>query len=196
MNISMLLRALLVASALVLTACGGGGNDAAVVPGSASPDNSVNHGTVSPKDGLNDDQDTPVDVPVTEVAAIRFLEQAGFGGTTEEIQRVMQLGFSGYLDEQFSMPASVYADPQEGESTYHVKDRFFNNAMNGQDQLRQRMAFALGQIFVVSSLKVDDKNAITSYQRMLLQNAFNNYAELLREVTLHPTMGHLSGYGQ
>ncbi|MFN2309831.1 MAG: DUF1800 family protein [Gammaproteobacteria bacterium] len=130
----------------------------------------------------------PEAIPVTERAAIRFLEQAAFGPTETEIQRVMMLGFEGYIDEQFGAAGSTYA-ASDANDRNTVKQQFLNNAVRGGDQLRQRMGFALGQIFVVSFLGVSNAEAIAGYQNMLLRNAFGTYDQLLREVTLHPTMG-------
>lgn len=172
---SMNMRLALAFVALVLSACGGGG-EASDVSASSSPQ------------VIN--QDLNPSAPVTEAAAVRFLEQASFGPTTESIARVRQLGFDAYIDEQFSLPASAYVRPLDSDIGMTVlQQRFFSNAINGRDQLRQRMAFALGQIFVVSHRGVNNKDAIMSYQRMLLASALDNYYDILRKVTLHPTMG-------
>ena len=63
------------------------------------------------------------------------------------------------------------------------------NMANGQDQLRQRMIFALSQIIVVSANKNGSGNELAPWVRLLSRNAFGNYRTLLREVTLSPTMG-------
>jgi uncharacterized protein (DUF1800 family) len=70
-----------------------------------------------------------------------------------------------------------------------VRNQFFHNAFHGQDQLRQRMAFALSQIFVVSANKVGQDYQMIPYLRLLQQGAFGNYEDLMRAVTLSPTMG-------
>jgi uncharacterized protein (DUF1800 family) len=127
--------------------------------------------------------------PITEAAARRFLEQASFGATAASVARVQKLGFSAYLDEQMAIQASGYRDPLEGDNVQDIKNQFYDNAINGQDQLRQRVAYTLGQIFVVSAKDLVDVDAITSYQRMLLERTFGTYADLLEEVTLHPAMG-------
>jgi uncharacterized protein (DUF1800 family) len=66
------------------------------------------------------------------------------------------------------------------------------NSVQGSDQLRQRMAFALSQILVVSDKSADlsdTKFGMASYYDVLSKNAFGNYRDLLKEVTLHPVMG-------
>jgi hypothetical protein len=57
--------------------------------------------------------------------------------------------------------------------------------------LRQRVAFALSEIFVVSENGTlqNHADALSSYYDMLLDNAFGNYRSLLEDVTLHPAMG-------
>lgn len=173
---------------LVLTACGGGSGSTL---SSATSGGGARNGVQSlAEDQQGTSQITPAIVePVTEVAAVRFLEQASFGATAASVARVRELGFSAYLDEQMVIPASGYIDPLEGDDVHDVKHQFFNNAINGPDQLRQRVAYALGQIFVVSAKDIGSVDAITSYQRMLLENTFGTYAKLLEEVTLHPAMG-------
>ncbi len=188
MKNSLVKLVLLVILSQVLAACGGGvAGDASSI---ASGREAGNEARALPEDGPGTTRIPPGFEPVTEVAALRFLEQTSFGATAASVARVRELGFSAYLDEQMAIPASVYSDPLEGSSVYDVKQQFFNNAINGPDQLRQRVAFALGQIFVVSAKDLGSADAFTSYQRMLLDKSFGTYAELLEEVTLHPAMGN------
>ena len=67
--------------------------------------------------------------------------------------------------------------------------QFFRNAVTGADQLRQRVAFAYSQIFVISSIDIKETYGMREYQQMLLDNAFVNYRTLLEQVTLSPAMG-------
>jgi uncharacterized protein (DUF1800 family) len=60
---------------------------------------------------------------------------------------------------------------------------------NGEDQLRQRMVFALSQIIVVSANKNNSGSELAPWVRLLSRNAFGNFRTLLRDVTLSPTMG-------
>ena len=65
-------------------------------------------------------------------------------------------------------------------------------AVNAEDQLRQRVAFALSQIFVVSdtvNTLALNPHGISNYVDMLASNAFGNFEDLLRDVALHPSMG-------
>jgi hypothetical protein len=65
-------------------------------------------------------------------------------------------------------------------------------ALNAPDQLRQRVAFALSQILVVSpnSIESDDltENFVTFYD-IFVRHAFGNYFDILKEVTFSPLMG-------
>jgi len=136
----------------------------------------------------------PVTVPssmLTYAAASRFLEQASWGPTPNDVGHVMQIGREAWLSEQFSTPASIYSDnigAMPGLTS--LQSQFMRNAVNGSDQLRQRVAFALGQLFVVSGQKLGLHSQMAPYQRLLLSNAFANFRDLLREVTLSPSMGN------
>ncbi len=132
----------------------------------------------------------PLPENLTDAEAIRFLEQTTWGPTPALIAHVKQVGRSVFLDEQFAMAPSSYPDPVPNSSSLApARDQFFFNAMNGQDQLRQRMAFALGQIFVVSANTVGSDDQMIPYLRLLQNHAFGNYQDVMRAVTLSPTMG-------
>ena len=70
-----------------------------------------------------------------------------------------------------------------------MQRRFYVNAVTGQDQLRQRVAFALGEVMVISNRKVDP-HGFPYYVRLLNQDAFSTYGTLLNDVTLSPAMGY------
>src|SRR5215212_4002669 len=73
---------------------------------------------------------------------------------------------------------------------YPVHRTFFSTALYGKDQLRQRVAFALHQILVVSAnSEVNRPSWMTPYLQALDRNAFGNYRTLLNEITLTPAMG-------
>ena len=155
---------------------------------------------------------TPVPTPNTYTGpassgdAARFLEQSAFGPTPALLVHVQTVGFKAFLNEQFSAPLSGYPslppmpeDPPAGcidncfrdnYTMYPLQVRFFQNSLNRPDQLRQRVAFALSEIFVTSGLKITQPSAMSPYQQMLTQDAFGNYRQLLYDVTLSPAMGH------
>jgi uncharacterized protein (DUF1800 family) len=159
---------------------------------------------------------------VTRAQAARFLQQATFGPTPREIDRVQQLGFSAWLNDQITnQPATlhrtyirqIYNDfyAAHTDHSYDFNEQFFyifgNNvttpfaraAIGGPDQLRQRVAFALSQICVISRREPNIENfpmAVTDYYDIFVRNAFGNYRDVLREVAFHPVMGrYLSSLG-
>ena len=139
---------------------------------------------------------TPRPTMPTQADAVRFLEQATFGPTPPDITHVQQIGLRRYLREQYLAPASSYdgLDYVAANPTYRIKLKFFQNAFQGPDQLRQRVAFALAQILVVSTqtsaVASTDKMAfLQSYCDVLTQDAFTNYRQILEDVTLSPSMG-------
>ena len=140
---------------------------------------------------------------------VRFLEQATWGPTPELIEHVRNVGFEGYLNEQFSAPMSSYptlppvlttrdttACPngstcqRDNYSMYLLQNKFFTNALYGPDQLRQRVAFALHQIIVVSGVDINLPFWMAPYLQLLDRHAFGSYRDLLYDITLNPAMGN------
>lgn len=101
------------------------------------------------------------------------------------------IGINAWLNQQFSAPISPLPDPIPDTTSLSPAIRaFYTNAMTGQDQLRQRAAFALGQILVTSAEKNGQSNQMVPYQRLLTQGAFGNFFTL-KQVTLSPTISFL-----
>jgi uncharacterized protein (DUF1800 family) len=126
---------------------------------------------------------------VTAAAAARFLEQSTFGSNSTLIAQVQQTGFPGFLSSQFTAQSSTYADPPTGvNSLLSTQETLFTNALTGQDQLRQRVALALSEIWVTSGFTVPPQG-MAPYMRLLLQDAFGNYRTIMLDVTLSPAMG-------
>jgi uncharacterized protein (DUF1800 family) len=130
--------------------------------------------------------------------ASRFLEQATFGPTVAEANRVLSIGFDAWLNEQFAATTSGYGNLVQLQAgtfvNYPVKLQFFRNAMTGTDQLRQRVAWALSQIVVAANVGDQDTTGnptamVSQYHDILLRNAFGNYRTLLREMAVSPIMG-------
>jgi uncharacterized protein (DUF1800 family) len=134
---------------------------------------------------------------VSAQAAARLLDQAAWGPTPAAIEQVQQLGITGWLDWQFSLNTSDLPDQPiltaAGKSNNNlapVQAAFFANTLTGQDQLRQRVAFALSQMWVVSATSgVPQAYAYPPYWRVLRDNAFGNYRDIIKAVTLNPAMG-------
>lgn len=137
---------------------------------------------------------TPV---ISARAAARFLDQATWGPTAMSIARLQTLGFTKWLQEQYTLDTSNLPDQailnSAGNSNNNlapVQAAFFRNTVVGRDQLRQRVAFVLSQIWVVSQQSgVPNAYAYPPYWRIFRDNAFGNYATLIKEVTLSPAMG-------
>ncbi len=124
--------------------------------------------------------------PIDIRTATHFLEQATFGPTALAVSITQNIGLDAWLDQQFAMAESPMPDGLDGNQ---VRAQLFLNMANGQDQLRQRVMFALSQVIVVSANKTGSGDELRPWVRLLSRNAFGNYRTLLTEVTLSPTMG-------
>ena len=92
-------------------------------------------------------------------------------------------------DEPVLRSGSTYPDPASTvTSLLPTQQVFFTNALNNPDQLRQRVALALSEIWVTSGFTVPPQG-MAPYMRLLLQDAFVNYRTLMNDVTLSPAMG-------
>jgi uncharacterized protein (DUF1800 family) len=168
-----------IALALTLSACGGSSGGGAAPPSPPPP--------------------PPPPPPIATADAFQFLNQATFGATLDESQDVINLRFEAWIDQEVAKPASLQLPhlrslprPQNlAELQADRVDIWFRNVVDGDDQLRQRVAFALSEILVVSQLGalVDAPYSLADYYDKLAQNAFGNYRNLLEIVTLHPAMG-------
>lgn len=141
----------------------------------------------------------------TRAEAARFLTQATFGPTEADIQRLMTIGYSAWINEQFRLPATSHraywesahaalqaATPPGSAGQDQVWESFWKQAVTGPDQLRQRVAFALSQIFVISALDAnvgEQPRAMAAWLDMLGNEGLGSYRGLLEAVSLHPLMG-------
>lgn len=157
--------------------------------------------------------------PVDDAGASRFLMQAAFGGDRTAIDEVKSLGYSAWIDAQLAMAVNQrsltapYLRSIADRSTpaltpgvqYFVNDRWrYPSAVNfttiwarniayNDDQLRQRVTWALSQIFVVSAeLGGLDKAGLGlgDFYDRLSEHALGSYEDLLAAVSLHPVMAH------
>jgi uncharacterized protein (DUF1800 family) len=126
---------------------------------------------------------------VSAAAARRFLEQAAFGPSPPDAANVQALGFQGWLNQQFAMAQVSNYDAQLNGSQGGVAAQFLANAVTNPDQLRQKVAFALSQIFVTSYLTDIWNTTMIPYEQMLMADAFTNYRQIMGDVTLSPAMG-------
>ena len=136
---------------------------------------------------------------------VRLLEQATWGPTDAAINHVRKAGVSAWLADQFVEPSSSYPSmalwpstvPLDCDSTcqrdnysmYLLQRRFYTNALYGPDQLRQRVAYALHSLIVVSGADLNQPSWMVPYLQLIDRNAFGNFRQLLDDVTLNPAMG-------
>ena len=133
--------------------------------------------------------------------AVRFLTQATFGAGPSDIAAVQALGYAGWPSNQFSLPvshhlpvvlANMNPNPTQPFPSSLCFNTWWQQSVTAPDQLRQRVAFALSEIMVVSENGVLANyyaNGLASYYDTLLDYAFGNFRSLLKAVTLHPVMG-------
>lgn len=135
--------------------------------------------------------------PANRAEAARFLVQATFGPTEASIDDLMEMGsFAAWIDEQLALePSTTFAYTlanSNGSDPVTRHQVWWANALGEPDQLRQRVAFALSEIFVVSDNDYELSNSqygICHYYDMLSRHVTGNFRDLLTDVTLHPSMG-------
>jgi len=193
----------------VLAACGGGGGGSTSatggdVPSGEAPATPVPPAPVPP---------APTTQPTTDADAVRLADQATFGPTEALVTAIKAQGASAWVAAQMALPATSRYSSGQGDaihtytgsadfcagrgdncwrdwySTTPLLWDFYRNAIGQPDQLRQRTAFALQQILVVSGVETSGTYGFRNYHNALLANAFGNYRDVLRKVTLSPVMG-------
>lgn len=196
-----LARAVILLAGLCLSACSGGGG------GSDSP-----APVPSPPSQPSPSGD---DVFEKEAETARFLTQATFGPTAAEINSLTGSSASDWFRREVSKSPShnlqyvlEYTMSDRGRTSNGVNVSyegnqsptfsFWVNAIEADDQLRQRMAFALSEILVVSHIETvelfDEPVSVADYQDILVDNAFGNFRELLEDVTYSPAMAEWLTY--
>jgi uncharacterized protein (DUF1800 family) len=139
----------------------------------------------------------------THAGATRFLTQATFGPSLADIAALQAMAsYEAWIDDQFTKPASLQLPEvsarelsDAGGGAQFDETLSFNawwrNSINGEDQLRQRVTFALSEIHVVSAQGPLDNRAeaLSFFYDKLAENAFGNFRDILEATTLTPTMG-------
>ncbi len=169
----------------LLAACGGGSDSS----------NSSNTATPAPPPAA---PENPIDPYQQKLQAARLLNQATFGATLKDIEYLVERGEEAWVNEQltleptFHMPlVAPFVDNEDFWRSYRIS-AWWQRSLYSDDQLRQRVAFALSELFVVSEFNgvlFDSPQALTQYYDLLIKHAFSNYRELLEVVTLSPAMG-------
>lgn len=147
-----------------------------------------------------------------KMEAARFLSQATFGGTLDDVDNLLAIGYDQWFVEQAALPVTPFTSKMEeiwdfiyngyisagyaeediyGPSVVNFNYTWWENAITQDDQLRQRLAFALSQILVISSDSdlTGYAEALTTYYELLMNHGLGNYKDLLLEVSLNPSMG-------
>jgi uncharacterized protein (DUF1800 family) len=131
----------------------------------------------------------------TRKEAARFLMHASLGASLAEIERVTELGFEGWIDEQFALPPSQshleVREHREAGRHFEMHQAWWRQVLTGKDLLRQRLAFALTEFFVVSEVAIEFVPwEMMKYYDELARLSSENWRDLLRMITLHPLMGY------
>lgn len=142
----------------------------------------------------------------------------GFQHWLEQQRDQPQSVVTPYLDDlnhrSLGSNAGLTSEQQQAERQRHPENLSFieaarphatnfstvwmRNILRRPDHLRQRVAFALSQIMVISANGnlVSSGASLGSYYDMLASHAFGNFEQLLNDVSLHPAMAHyLSSLG-
>jgi uncharacterized protein (DUF1800 family) len=132
---------------------------------------------------------------VSLTQAARLLDQTTFGPTLSAISNAQQIGIAAYLAQQFATPTTrmpAIGNPPVAtcpDATYRcAQSSFWKNALTANDQLRQRVAFAFSEMFVVSTDMVNART-IPSYHNLLADDAFGNFRQVINDVATSPAMG-------
>jgi uncharacterized protein (DUF1800 family) len=145
----------------------------------------------------------PFAIPQSDAEAARFLNQATFGATPLQIAQLRGSGLDGWFVQQASAPATLSRPFLEtltlsenaaglSMSQSHRVQRWVDTAVTAPDQLRQRVAWALGQIVVISDQDAgltDEPIMVAEWNDLLVRNALGNFRTLLGETVRSPMMG-------
>ncbi len=144
--------------------------------------------------------DDRVEGPHSDAQAARFLTQSTFGPRATDIEQLREVGYQAWLGAQLALPASRHRPYLEAQAAIGLdvyqnsrQEAWWLHAMTAPDQVRQRVAFALSELLVVSDRSGAIEGApiaMANYYDLLVTGAFGNYRTLLEQVTLNPVMGH------
>jgi len=178
-------RWLLFCSVVLLSSCGEGGGNTALF--NQQP-------AIAPALPATEVANAAMDGPLSAQDAFRLVEQGTFGPQLDDIEQAAKEGPESWINRQMQMPATFLSDGlRRADSTRwnEYVNVWWRHAIQSDDQLRQRVAFALSQILVVSSHDglSQQQVGLAGYYDILLRHAFGNYRDLLKEITLNPVMG-------
>ena len=214
--VALLSRFFVAMSLALMVACGGGGGSSQPAPAPVGNGSGASGGGGS----TNPPPAPPEPLELKEMLGnelaldvTRFLTQATFGPTESEIKALYESSgdFEAWIDDQVAVAPSRILEGLDAhmqasgldplnkrnleldwQKRMLMSDIFWERFVHGEDQLRQRVAFALSQIFVISDLSdalFNDARGIANYHDIMTEHAFGNYRDLLEAVTLNPMMG-------
>ena len=139
-----------------------------------------------------------------DLQAARFLGHATLGATDADIVAVRALGYEAWLALQFAAAPSsgnwdwlvargVDKDPDAANVAKFVDSQVWQRLIAAPDSLRQRVALALSEVFVVGFDGISGpwkQFKLAAYWDLLASHAFGNFRTLLEAVTLSPAMGN------
>ncbi|MEQ1747842.1 MAG: DUF1800 family protein [Prosthecobacter sp.] len=168
-------------------------------------------GSQTPPEAASYAAPVATDDPTNAAHAARFLNQATFGASPADVAVVQGSSFQAWITGQLSKPASrtsndvvagLTADINTPYPSSLFTDAWWKNSITGQDQLRQRLAFALSEIMVVSWANntgplQSNGRILADYYDQLVDYCLptagltdsGNFRGILKQVTLTPAMG-------
>ena len=133
--------------------------------------------------------------PTSREEAFRLLTQTSYGATLEDIEAAAAAGPNDWIDAQMALPATLMLPRMRAANVDRWNEQvnqWWRIAIEADDQLRQRVAFALSEILVVSARQNGlgaEQEGLANYYDILIRNAFGSYRTLIEEMTLNPVMG-------
>lgn len=148
--------------------------------------------TISLSSGTGSGSEGPVNTAAImgQTGAARLLEQGTMGATRSTLKAAAAQSYDAWFAAQVAATPSLNAPKFNGGNDWSPS--WWDNSIYGNDQLRQRMAFALSEILVISQNggPIWTQNvALANYYDILVNNALGNYRTLLGQMALSPGMG-------
>ena len=162
-------------------------------------------------DGSNTVNGNGLDLDI--LGSSRFLAHTTLGYNIDDIEAMTESNMADWIENQMSLEPSLHTtltieiifqlynacmeelgpecNLQFNLNTFMWRYAWWNNIMNGEDKLRQRIALAMSEILVISDKSMLNQypHGMAAYYDILVNNSFGNYKDILREVTLNPSMG-------
>jgi len=169
----------------LIVACGGGSDSVSLTPVDAA---------IAPALPKTEVANAAPNTPLDEEELHRLLVQATFGPRQVDLDALKGTTAESWIDGQMQKPATFLThglDRGNASTWNEYVNAWWRHSIEADDQLRNRVAFALSQILVVSgqSSVSEEQYGLTNYYDILMRHSFGNYRDLLEEITLNPLMG-------